>query len=67
MFVVYLVEIYVTITFLKLFCTMMKKASETATDCMEAFRPLKECMDENGIVMGGQDYDDIDDRSNDEN
>jgi hypothetical protein len=31
---------------------------------MESFRPLKECMDTYGIVMGGQDDDeDVDDES----
>lgn len=49
------------------FCNFLydKKVSETATNCMEPFRPLKECMDEYGIVMGGQDDDDFDDRDDD--
>ena len=28
------------------------QTSEKATDCMDPFRPLKTCMDENGISMG---------------
>mmetsp|Transcript_2339 Transcript_2339/g.6806 ORF Transcript_2339/g.6806 Transcript_2339/m.6806 type:complete len:190 (+) Transcript_2339:132-701(+) len=28
------------------------QTSEKATDCMDAFRPLKACMDENGMSMG---------------
>ena len=30
------------------------KRSEKPTDCMEQFRPLKACMDDNGMAMSGE-------------
>ena len=34
------------------------QTSEKATDCMDPFRPLKECMDENEMSFGGDGSDD---------
>eukprot|EP00562_Extubocellulus_spinifer_P028836 CAMPEP_0178640048 /NCGR_PEP_ID=MMETSP0698-20121128/15802_1 /TAXON_ID=265572 /ORGANISM="Extubocellulus spinifer, Strain CCMP396" /LENGTH=145 /DNA_ID=CAMNT_0020280449 /DNA_START=186 /DNA_END=621 /DNA_ORIENTATION=+ len=40
------------------------KRSDKPTDCMEQFRPLKACMDDNGMTMSGEEIDEEDDEDN---